>query len=72
MCNTVLWGFCGWLRMPAFQWVVYFLLRIVSRVVDLEKQLPRQLFLGQGRADTALSCRGSLGNKRRVGGSFGT
>lgn len=47
LCNTVLWGFCGWLRMLAFQWVVY-------RVVDLGKQLPRQLSLGQDRADTAM------------------
>lgn len=54
MCNTILWGFCGWLRMLAFQWVVYFLLRVVSRVADLEKQLPRQLSLGQSRADTAV------------------
>lgn len=61
-----------WLVEGACISVGYFLLRIVSRVVDLEKQLPRQLSLGQGRADTALSCRGSLENKIRVGGSFGT
>lgn len=54
LCNTILWGFCGWLRMLAFQWAVCFLLRVVSRVVDVEKQLPRQLSLEQGRADTAM------------------
>lgn len=43
------------MRILAFQWVVYLLLRTVSKVVDLEKQLHRQLSLGQDRADTALA-----------------